>query len=588
MWWVNKFGSISGPYSEEQIRKLVQTNRLTRLCKISEDRSSWTRLDESVFWGRMGSSPAEIELPSVVLPGLKPDVLGRSEKPSDETAPTMFSNPAGGALGDDGPEMIDEQHPKHRRINKTTAIKSPSRLPSRKVYVRGGLCALIVALLVVGGIAVGSMVSRKDGGGQPPADSKTETSDEKSENTDKEKTKDEKSSEDGVTFESIKRKVAIIRTAEGSGSGFFLKMGDTVYLVTNEHVIRSAEPPKATLIDGTDVSLGAFSIAEDRDLARYEVQGDHECFVLADGSPNNDDPIWVFGNSSGDGVVTTLRGRVTGVGGMILKIDAEIVGGNSGSPIVNAEGKVVGIASYLKNGSNGKDWTTRDTEFDQVRRFGLRFTGVRWLGVDKKAFAEECGLMAAFETYYAMLLPYLRCMDVSDEELAKLKLEQKDIDRKRFGSYDEGFHDMLVDLSIAFDGKGRSWAGWMSVMDRRDAVIKELNAAMSSGDLTYDNAVKALDKFDRKNDITKKWDKVKDRNRTFIAKRKEALMMARSFLTGHTWHDPRMRCGDADDNWCSVNWYLDAIAYWLDQNAQKLKDVNAALKQLEKGDEDED
>ena len=65
-------------------------------------------------------------------------------------------------------------------------------------------------------------------------------------------------------------------------------------------------------------------------------------------------------------------------------------------------------------------------------------------------------------------------------------------------------------------------------------------------------------------------------------------MMARSFLTGHTWHDPRMRCGDADDNWCSVNWYLDAIAYWLDQNAQKLKDVNAALKQLEKGDEDED
>ena len=64
--------------------------------------------------------------------------------------------------------------------------------------------------------------------------------------------------------------------------------------------------------------------------------------------------------------------------------------------------------------------------------------------------------------------------------------------------------------------------------------------------------------------------------------------MARTFLTGHDWHDPRMRRGDGNDSWGSVNWYLDAITFWLDQNAQKLKDINAALKNLEKGDEDED
>ena len=64
MWWINKFGSISGPYSDEQIRKLVQTNRLTRLCKISDDRATWVRIDESIFWGRSANVPEGIELPS--------------------------------------------------------------------------------------------------------------------------------------------------------------------------------------------------------------------------------------------------------------------------------------------------------------------------------------------------------------------------------------------------------------------------------------------------------------------------------------------------------------------------------------------
>ena len=587
MWWVNKFGNVSGPYSEDQIRKLVQTNRLTRLCKISEYRAVWMRLDESMFWMRAASGAEELELPSAALPGLK--IGGNSHgciTQAGRNEPDMHKENISG-----GPEINPGRKKQPRRFRfpvKESHAKLSEQSNRRRFVIIGSVCVFVLASIMIVGVAIGSLSKRNDAEKQSKGDDSRKPLVEENEEARAETTKNDKTTDDGVTFESIKRKVAIIRTTEASGTGFFLKMGDRVFLVTNEHVIRSAETPRVSLIDGTDVPLGAFSIAEDRDLARYEVQGKYEYFVLSDGLPNNDDPIWVFGNSSGDGVVTTLRGHVTGVGGMTLKIDAEIVGGNSGSPIVDAGGKVVGIASYLKNGSNGRDWTTRDTEFDKVRRFGLRFTGVRWLGVDKKAFAEECGRMAAFEEYYSLLLPYLRCMDVSDEEFAKLKLEQKDIDRKRFGNYDEGFHDMLVDLSKAFDGKGRSWSGWMAVMNRRDAVIKELNAAIASDELTYENAVRALDDFDRKNDITKKWDKVKERNRTFIAKRKEALLMARTFLTGHDWHDPRMRRSDGNDSWGSVNWYLDAITFWLDQNAQKLKDINAALKNLEKGDEDED
>ena len=74
MWWVNKFGNVSGPYSEEQIRKLVQSNRLTRLCKISEDRAAWMRLDESEFWKRSSSRPEVMALPEASSAPMKMNV----------------------------------------------------------------------------------------------------------------------------------------------------------------------------------------------------------------------------------------------------------------------------------------------------------------------------------------------------------------------------------------------------------------------------------------------------------------------------------------------------------------------------------
>lgn len=585
MWWTNRFGSISGPYTDEQIVRLVQTNRLTRLCKISSDRAAWMRLDQSEFWAGRLSVPEEIELPSATLPKLRMGAAGKHMERGGENDFPVQSVPQETGYGD---QVLRETPPGGGRKTSSAGVLTKAGILPRWVVVAVVSCVAI-AIAIIAVVAVVAIRHNSRGNRDVEAGGKIEeTTPANTETGCGEATKGGQDRGGGVSFESIKRKVAIIQTSEGVGTGFFLRMGDKVYLVTNEHVIRGSGSPTATLIDGENVSLGEFSIAEDRDIARYEVKGGYEYFVLADGSPNNDDPIWVFGNSSGDGVVTTLKGHVTGVGGMILKVDADFVGGNSGSPIVNDSGKVVGIATYALNGGDGKDWKKRDTEFDKVRRFGLRFTDVRWLPVDKLAFANECGSMAAFETFYELLLPYLRCLDVSDEEFSQLKLVQKEIDRKRFGNYDAGFHDMLMELSKSLNGSDKSWTGWASVMDKRDAVIKQLNSDIENGELAYDNAVAALDEFDRKNDIIKKWEKVKERNRDFIAKRKEALLMARFFLTKRDWHDPCIKHGYVYDKWNCVDGYLDIIEYWLDQNEQKLKDVNAALKRLEKGDEDED
>ena len=65
--------------------------------------------------------------------------------------------------------------------------------------------------------------------------------------------------------------------------------------------------------------------------------------------------------------------------------------------------------------------------------------------------------------------------------------------------------------------------------------------------------------------------------------------MAKEFLTGIDWQDPLMKHGySADDKRRSVDWYLEGIQYFLDQNAQQLKDLNKALKKLEKGDDDDE
>ena len=63
MWWINKFGNVTGPYSGEQIRKGIRSNQFTKLNKISEDRQSWIRLDQSEFWRPSGSAPEEVDLP---------------------------------------------------------------------------------------------------------------------------------------------------------------------------------------------------------------------------------------------------------------------------------------------------------------------------------------------------------------------------------------------------------------------------------------------------------------------------------------------------------------------------------------------
>jgi len=182
-------------------------------------------------------------------------------------------------------------------------------------------------------------------------------------------------------FKGSKDKLAVIVAGKKAGSGFLVRVGDRCWLYTNAHVVEGSPPSgiRATLLNNVALTLGACQRAQGRDLVRFEVAGTLPAFTLERNMPDIGEAITILGNSDGRGVVTEIRGHILGVGPQELEVDAPFVAGNSGSPVLNRAGRVVGVASYLRNCRDNKDWSKKDTRYNGIRRFALRLAGVRWI-----------------------------------------------------------------------------------------------------------------------------------------------------------------------------------------------------------------
>ncbi len=205
-----------------------------------------------------------------------------------------------------------------------------------------------------------------------------------------------------TVFDCVKDNIAIVKVDGGVGTGFIAEMDDAVYLFTNEHVIRSTSRPTATLIDGTEVTLGKFYLSTDRDLARYEVLGRLHAKPLRIrmDAPNIGDKIIAYGNSNGNDVHTESRGVILGCGPHALEVKADIVPCNSGGPVVDENGMVLGVSSYLKKivKEEGKEWVLQDTRYEgAVCRYALRFTNVTWQECDANKYFMIVGKMREAE-----------------------------------------------------------------------------------------------------------------------------------------------------------------------------------------------
>ncbi len=135
-----------------------------------------------------------------------------------------------------------------------------------------------------------------------------------------------------------------------SGSGFFIS--EKGHIITNNHVIEGCSRVK-TFIDGTEIE--AKKIAADRanDLALLKVdQKPAHVFPLSSNNPEILQDVYVAGFPFGEAVSSSIkvtRGIVSAEAGLEnnyseIQIDAAIQPGNSGGPIVDEFGNILGVA----------------------------------------------------------------------------------------------------------------------------------------------------------------------------------------------------------------------------------------------------
>jgi tetratricopeptide (TPR) repeat protein len=145
-----------------------------------------------------------------------------------------------------------------------------------------------------------------------------------------------------------------------SGSGFFIRPGQ---VLTNLHVVEGARRVEVKTLDGKGriyASTGTLDFDEEADLAILSVDIPHErtrVIEMTNSLPEEGERVFVIGNplrlegSVSDGIVSAVR-EVPNLG-KIIQTTAPISHGNSGSPVFNLRGQVVGIVTVkVTNGQN--------------------------------------------------------------------------------------------------------------------------------------------------------------------------------------------------------------------------------------------
>jgi serine protease Do len=201
------------------------------------------------------------------------------------------------------------------------------------------------------------------------------------------------------------------RKMQSLGSGFIVDPSGIV--VTNNHVIDGADEITVTLQDNTTLKATLLGRDERSDLAVLKVSSDKPLPSVSFGDSDAarvGDWVLAIGNPFGLGGsvtagIVSARGRDIGEGPYdnFIQTDAAINKGNSGGPLFNMDGQVIGINTAIFSPSGGSvgigfsiPANAAKTVVAQLEKFGHARRG--WLGVHIQQvgpeIAESLGMKA--------------------------------------------------------------------------------------------------------------------------------------------------------------------------------------------------
>ena len=289
------------------------------------------------------------------------------------------------------------------------------------------------------------------------------------------------------------------------GSGFVISKDG--YIVTNNHVIEQADTITITFSDGREMQATLVGRDRDSDLAVLKVSSKTALpFVEFANSDKAEVGDWViaignplgFGGSVSAGIISaTGRDLNTGRSDNYIQTDAAINQGNSGGPLFNLAGQVVGVNTAIisqSGGSIGLGFSVPSNTVNRVSQALIKEGRVRrpWLGVN--AQDADAALIKAYRAKGTSGVIVTRISPDSPAEKAKLEVGDLilKIDNKAVVSVREMTRTLsekpigkAVSLSIVRDGRARDVSVTLAELkDDEDTAAKAApDTAATSNDL---------------------------------------------------------------------------------------------------------
>jgi serine protease Do len=294
----------------------------------------------------------------------------------------------------------------------------------------------------------------------------------------------------------------------GAGSGFVIS--EDGFVVTNNHVVEGADKIVVVFEDGTELEAKLIGRDPKTDLALVKIEGKKFAVAPLGDSDGARVGEWVMAIGNPLGLDHTVTVGILSAKGRrnispsdsryddFLQTDASINPGNSGGPLIDVNGRVIGINTAIVNPLRGQNIgfaipiNMAKALLPQLREKGRVTRG--WLGVQIQrvtpALAKSFGLEAPRGALVGDVFP--------ESPAAKAKLQRGDIILEFDGKNLEDFDDLPrvvastppgseVDVEVLRDGKSRKLEVKLEQMPDEEGAAEPASQESGSSDWGFDS-----------------------------------------------------------------------------------------------------